>query len=798
MKLKSPIFLIIAAFLIHGFAHGQISVNNTLTVKQLVEDYLIGEGVEVDNITINGQGENTVNNQVGLYTGVSNFIDFETGIIMATGNAQIVTGSIGGNLTNPIQNDPDLMSISGQNINDAVIIEFDFRAVSDSIKFNYVFASNEYPGFTCSSFNDAFGFFLSGPGISGPFSNNSINIALIPGTDIPVAINTVNSGQASNPNNAPTCEAANPDWIEHSQYFVNNSGTPAGDVQFPGMTQTFAAIAGGLHCGEWYHIKLAIGDAMDSALDSGVFLEAGSFTAFGSVALHVEPQIGGAAVNNPIYDTVLVAGCSEILVELVRPTGVVTDSIYVEFGGTAIQEDPDNPIPGADYILGETDTLFFFPEGVDTIGFNIETIWDGIPDENEFITITIHFQDGCGEWKSVSDTLYMVDPYHLGSKTEEITLICPTDQVMVSATGLDGIEPYTYDWGDYGTGEELDEVVVDVFPQDSTYYVVGISDLCAFETKLDSVLVINKIPDPLEVSINDFVQPQCPNEPIELHATIQNGNPDEEGKYNIIWADANNKSYSIEENVHVFDINKVVLFDQEPNNFTENLDVYVTVTDTCGTVVTDTVTVNFPFIQPLKVSFNLPQEHCPTEPLILRSNVENGQSDFSYTWAVSHGDLGQGADPTADYIHVVPKPGMNNYTLTVSDYCGRMGFDYLYANEDNDFISSGFDFYEDSLKVISLEKIMNVITPNNDGRNDYFVIEGVHEFDDAKVEVFDRWGRVVYKTDNYRAGTPSGPKPDDVFDGKDLEDGTYFYVIKVANGQCVESGYVEILREKRN
>src|SRR5690606_15969665 len=100
-----------------------------------------------------------------------------------------------GPLPNPnIQTDSDLQAISGMNIHNAAILEFDFVPNGDSLVFRYVFASDEYPSFTCSNYNDAFGFFISGPGITGPFTNNAINIALIPGTNTPVAVNTVNSG----------------------------------------------------------------------------------------------------------------------------------------------------------------------------------------------------------------------------------------------------------------------------------------------------------------------------------------------------------------------------------------------------------------------------------------------------------------------------------------------------------------------------------------------------------------------------------------------------------------------------
>src|SRR5690554_6006786 len=187
MKLHLSIFIGLI-LLFSSIASAQVTVDNTLSAQELIQEYLLGEGVEVANITINGQNAETVNNQAGLYTGPSNVIDFNEGIVMVTGNAQTAVGGIETPLTNPIMSDLDLMVLADQNINDAIIIEFDFLASLDSIKFNYVFASKEYPSFTCSQFNDVFGFFLSGPGIDGPFTNNAKNIALIPGTEIPVAI----------------------------------------------------------------------------------------------------------------------------------------------------------------------------------------------------------------------------------------------------------------------------------------------------------------------------------------------------------------------------------------------------------------------------------------------------------------------------------------------------------------------------------------------------------------------------------------------------------------------------------
>ena len=72
-----------------------------------------------------------------------------------------------------------------QDINDVAVLEFDFIPSSDNVTFKYVFASQEYFAYENSQFNDVFGFFISGPGIVGPyaspagFPNGSINIATI-------------------------------------------------------------------------------------------------------------------------------------------------------------------------------------------------------------------------------------------------------------------------------------------------------------------------------------------------------------------------------------------------------------------------------------------------------------------------------------------------------------------------------------------------------------------------------------------------------------------------------------------
>lgn len=86
-------------------------------------------------------------------------------------------------------------------INDVAVLEFDFVASSDTLSFDYIFGSSEYFFFENSVFNDEFGFFISGPGIVGPYSsptdfpNGSVNIAVVTESspELPITISSVNS-----------------------------------------------------------------------------------------------------------------------------------------------------------------------------------------------------------------------------------------------------------------------------------------------------------------------------------------------------------------------------------------------------------------------------------------------------------------------------------------------------------------------------------------------------------------------------------------------------------------------------
>ncbi len=253
----------------------QLTVTPGATGATLVST-ILGTGVTSSNITVNGAP--AASRGTFTCTGACN-IGLTNGIILTSGNAAIAgqpnTGT-GQGYDNGGTGDADLNTLTTGPTLDACVLEFDFSTASDTVTFNYTFASEEYSDYVGLQFNDVFGFFVSGPGITG-----QQNMALIPGTLTPVAINNANNGYAA-PGIPPTGPCTN------CTYYLDNTANTY-TTAYDGMTTVLSVRIPTIPC-ETYHIKLAIADVVDRIYDSGVFIEANSFSSVGSVCLLVNGQ----------------------------------------------------------------------------------------------------------------------------------------------------------------------------------------------------------------------------------------------------------------------------------------------------------------------------------------------------------------------------------------------------------------------------------------------------------------------------------------------------------------------------
>jgi len=176
MKKILGLFLFTTALIGNSPTMAQMVIDNSLTPEQLVQDVLVGQGVVVSNITFTGDLV-----QIGYFDAFNANFAIEEGIVMSSGNVNDVPdiGDAFASTNVGVVGDADLDVVSSLATQDAVILEFDFVPTGDSIKFDYVFGSEEYPEFVNAAFNDVFAFIISGPGFAGPFTNGGENIALI-------------------------------------------------------------------------------------------------------------------------------------------------------------------------------------------------------------------------------------------------------------------------------------------------------------------------------------------------------------------------------------------------------------------------------------------------------------------------------------------------------------------------------------------------------------------------------------------------------------------------------------------
>lgn len=361
----------------------------TTTPEDLITNVFLGEGVQVLSISYQGKP-----GQVGYFTNGSADIGLDRGIIMSTGEASAIVGpasDFASTNTGSTAADPDLDSIGstiqpGASVNDAAIYTIQFIPIADTLRFRYVFGSEEYPEYTCTQYNDVFGFFISGPGINGAFTNNGKNIALVPDPSDPTGLTfttdyvSITNVQNGNPTDA-SCQPSYP------MYYNDNSSSL--NFVYDGYTDVFTAQAIVQPC-QVYTIKLAIADLGDNIYDTGVFLEAKSF---GTGSIITE-------LNTVSVDGTIVEGCSDA--QLVFKTSYPAEAdlpLNYQIFGTATTPD--------DYIITKDGSPFtagsplIIPQGDTSVTLNVSAIADNIAENGEFIAVSIQ-KDIC-----TTDTVYI-------------------------------------------------------------------------------------------------------------------------------------------------------------------------------------------------------------------------------------------------------------------------------------------------------------------------------------------------------------------------------------------------------
>ena len=719
---------------IEGDCTGDYNIPVGGDASSLVE-ILVGEGVEFDNAVLT-QGFDC---STGYFTSTNaaTGIEIESGIVMSTMGVDFdpflgdggPPGSLESDLT--LQLD-QVNAINSNMLNNIIVLEFDFRPISDQVSFQYVFGSEEYQNYTCSQYNDIFGFFISGPGINGIYENNAVNIALIPDpnnpgefTNTPVIINALNGGVPTGFDmNPQPCADIDPNWEDYAVFFSENSAVDniAVDPNFPfhGFTVPLTATYQVIPC-EWHHIKLAIADVTDGGVNSGVFLQEGSFSSPPINQIEVESNVVNVFNSSSEFIDNLYEGCGSASVTFYRPEGIVGEVVFpFETSGSATNL-VDFEFPNAE------NNELVMPAGLDSITLQVVPFGDQVLEPTEQLILEIlPVTYDC--YQTLRDTIIfeIFDQPILEFEyvSPDFLLDCPGDEANLTAQAFGGIaslmeQPdYVYQWSEQ-PNQDQNVTVSPVIPTD---YFITVTDVCG-QFISDNVFV-DFLPYE-ELILNSEIVYTCFDQLEEVCIETQGGNP----PFTFLW-----------ENGEV------------DSCMQDYPDIYeVSVIDECA--IENTFLGQIILDEAPDPAFSVYQ--MPDDNLGIDINNSTFALDgLSYLWDFGDNTGSIVEDPESHYY---PESGEYNVTLGVTTEINNC--------------------YKELSQVVQIAPLYyyyspNSFTPNGDMMNDNFIpsLVGVENFE---LFIYDRWGKQVFYSNDFNN------QWDGTFESNEAQSGTYNFKVLV-------------------
>ncbi len=476
-------------------ANAQLVVRTEKNFTKMVRQSFAGPGVQIKNVIFRGDSA-----AIGIFDGRNSNIGLDSGILITTGKAvdaigpdnvdvsTLQDGSGTGGKT-----DGDLNSLlQGTITKDATSVQFTFTPSANRATFKVVFASEEYAEYVGKGFNDIFGFFLSGPGITG-----KKNLAIVPGTQDLISVNTINS-------------------LVNSNLFVNNIGGLS--IQYNGFTKVLEIVADNLIACEDYILKMVIADVEDAAFDSGIFLAALDSEAPNNS--YITRSSPGRSKN------FIQEKCDSALFRFTRSSNLMQASQTVKFtvGGTATR--------GIDYI-DFPDSIIIQPGKMfaDLVIFPID---DNVVEPIEAVSISVASNTVC----AISIDSINIQDFDTLRITTFFDVRCEGDTIYKQVKFAGGSSQISFLWTDsLGTIKGVTPIL-QASPDSLTMYIISIYDSCINYTTVDTIYIPPLTPVDLIIP-NDTVV--CA--PVDLNFIIQSSVPGL--KYNWTAVDAGQNSVGL-------------------------------------------------------------------------------------------------------------------------------------------------------------------------------------------------------------------------------------------------------------
>ena len=795
--------LISIAILFPLLTFGQLVTNTSQTPNGLVQNVLLGPGVTVSNISYSGAQQ-----AIGYFSSAGTNLEIPEGIVLTTGT--VLNNGDGphgpNNSTNAgiDNNAPGYFRltnlVSGTSTFNAAVLEFDFIPYSDTVRFSYVFGSEEYREYVNSSFNDVFAFFISGPGIPGGIQN----MARLPNNTI-VAINNVNDGSESTGTYVPNC-------VNCAFYKYNGTGSngpynsSSTYIQYDGFTKPLEAVAK-VQCGQTYHLVISIADVGDGIFDSGIFLQANSLSS--KVPVSVDYTMSYDAFNDP---TMMAEGCVSTTVTLTRGTNNLTVplTIPIAVSGTATA--------GVDYSAIPTSVTF--PAGQTTVSFVFNALSDAIAEGIETVNLVFAIPDPCGGNVNQTVNIKINDIAPVAVTVSSIDVLCPGNPIEVIANVTGGVGPYVYAWNN---GETTSSIFVN--PASTQTYTVSVTDNCLLQTAIGSGVVNVPIYLPMSATSSPDITEICPYIEATLSVTAAGGS----GVYTYQWSTGS-----------------TLLGTNATQNVlpSQSTTYNVLITDQCESTFSEQVvyTITSP---PLVLTMSPSQLICPGDSAYISVTALGGFGQFYYAWSVN------GA--TTDGIWVKPLE-TTLYEVSVSDECQTFtvegtvlvevirpiadfqissqtlfeGLPITFQNLTNGGVTYVWTFGDGngstmvhpnntylvpgnytvtliatnqlgckdtmSRPIIILPEyyiyVPNSFTPDGNRSNNYFSASTVN-IAQLNVKIFNRWGELIFESDELDFAW------DGTYKGMRIQDGIFIYKIEYITTGAIEEtivGHVVLLK----
>jgi len=268
------------------------------------------------------------------------------------------------------------------------------------------------------------------------------------------------------------------------------------------------------------------------------------------------------------------------------------------------------------------------------------------------------------------------------------------------------------------------------------YYSVIVSDTNNCSVSTDSILISE--PDSLYIVISDITNPLCYNGNDGSIIVYGLGGTQ---PYSYLWSDSDSSTTATINNI--------------------SSGVYtVTLTDFNSCQNTAVVTLNNP--QGMSVTPDYGVDSITYQGYI-NLNITGGASPYSYLWSNS------------EVTQNISGLSSGNYIVTITDFnsCAQI------------------DTFNIEIPLI----VPTIITPNGDGYNDTWQITNIESYNDVHIEIYDRWGDMIFTFDGTGLEyTDTDNQWDGTFNGKTLPFSSYVFIVTLNDNEQVYNGVVTIKR----